>query len=71
VGINQRKRITRATPSSMKITIEVSKPRNTVIRAASLRQVKLATVKHHQTKSAVRHAEKEALRKVLDAALKD
>lgn len=71
MGITQRKNVTRATRVNTIITVKPAKPRNAIIRAASVGQVKLGTVKHQKSKSAVRQAEKIATKKVIDAALKD
>jgi hypothetical protein len=71
VGISQRKRVTRTTLSSAPLSIKLAKPRNLALRAASLGQVKLATVKHQKSKSAQRQAEKMAIKKVINSALKE
>ncbi len=63
----QRKRPTR----SIKIDIAVPKPRNTVLQAAALGQVKLGTSKHEKTKGAQRRAEKMALLKTQVFSPKD
>jgi hypothetical protein len=57
--MSQRKRPTR----SIKIDVAVPKPRNTVLLAAALGQVKLGTSKHKKSKGALRRSEKMALLK--------
>jgi hypothetical protein len=63
MGITQRKRITRATSTNTTIKIKLAKPRNSVLQAAALGQVKLGTAKHEKSKGAQRRAEKMALQK--------
>jgi hypothetical protein len=57
--MSKRKRPTR----SIKIELATPKPRNMVLQAAALGQVKLGTAKHEKTKGAKRRAEKVALLK--------
>jgi hypothetical protein len=57
----KRKRATRSQPTSNTLSIAVPKPRNTVLQAAALGQVKLGTAKHVKSKGALRRAEKMAL----------
>jgi hypothetical protein len=57
--MSKRKRPTRA----VKLTVEPPKPRNTVLQAAALGQVKMGTAKHEKSAGAVRRAEKMALAK--------
>jgi hypothetical protein len=59
----QRKRATRSMPTSNTLSIAVPKPRNAVLQAAALGQVKLGTAKHEKSKGAQRRAEKMALAK--------
>jgi hypothetical protein len=65
--MSQRKRPTR----SIKIDIASPKPRNAVLQAAALGQVKLGTSKHEKTKGAQRRAEKMALLKAQALIHKD
>jgi hypothetical protein len=58
-AMSKRKRPTRA----IKLEIALPKPRNAVLQAAALGQVKLGTAKHEKSKGAVRRAEKVALQK--------
>jgi hypothetical protein len=53
------------------MAIAIPKPRNTVLRAAALGQVKLGTAKHEKTKGAQRRAEKMALLKTQAFSQKD
>jgi hypothetical protein len=62
LSMPQRKRPTRSAP----LSIKTPKPRNTVLQAAALGQVKLSTAKHEKSQSALRRAQKMALKK--DAA---
>jgi hypothetical protein len=52
-----------AQPASKILSIPVPKPRNAVLQAAALGQVKLGTAKHEKSKGALRRAEKMALQK--------
>ncbi len=60
----QRKRATRSTalpkPKSktLSVAVAVPKPRNAVLQAAALGQVKMGTAKHEKSKGALRRAEK-------------
>ena len=63
-----RKRATRSMPttgkqSSLSITVVALKPRNAVLQAAALGQVKMGTAKHEKSQGAIRRAEKMALNK--------
>ena len=57
--MSQRKRATR----EIKLIISASKPRNAVLQAAALGQVKLGTAKHEKSKGAKRRSEKVSLQK--------
>jgi hypothetical protein len=59
--MSQRKRATR----EIKLVIAAPKPRNTVLQAAALGQVKLGTAKHEKSKGAQRRSEKIALQKTV------
>lgn len=63
----QRKRATRtvkvAQSASNTLRLAVPKPRNAVLQAAALGQVKLGTAKHEKSKGALRRAEKMAVQK--------
>ena len=74
-----RKRATRTVPATpvlgilakqgkLNISVIAPKPRNAVLQAAALGQVKLGTAKHEKSQGALRRAEKVALNK---AALKN
>lgn len=55
----KRKRATR----TVKLELSLPKPRNAVLQAAALGQVKLGTTKHEKSKGALRRAQKMALLK--------
>ncbi|MBS7807356.1 hypothetical protein [Variovorax sp. PCZ-1] len=59
----QRKRATRSAPTSNTLSIAVPKPRNSVLQAAALGQVKLGTAKHEKSAGALRRAQKMAVQK--------
>lgn len=63
----QRKRATRtaslAKPAINTLSLAVPKPRNAVLQAAALGQVKMGTAKHEKSKGALRRAEKMAVHK--------
>jgi hypothetical protein len=59
----QRKRATRSAPASNKLSLALPKPRNAVLQAAALGQVKMGTAKHEKSKGAQRRAQKMALQK--------
>ncbi len=64
--MTQRKRATRTASLGTAIntlSIAVPKPRNAVLQAAALGQVKMGTAKHEKSKGAIRRAEKIALNK--------
>ncbi len=61
----QRKRATRTVklpqPANNTLSLTVPKPRNSVLQAAALGQLKMGTAKHEKSKGAQRRAEKMAL----------
>ena len=63
----KRKRPTRAAP----LSVALPKPRNAVLQAAVLGQVKLGTAKHEKSKGALRRAQNMALRKAARAQPED
>ncbi len=71
----QRKRATReikpAQPASKMLSIPVPKPRNAVLQAAALGQVKLGTAKHEKSKGAQRRSANMALQKSADIQAED
>lgn len=63
----QRKRATRTVklpqPGSNTLSLTAPKPRNSVLQAAALGQVKMGSTKHEKSKGALRRAEKMAVQK--------
>jgi hypothetical protein len=62
----KRKRATRSVSLGNTLVLATPKPRNAVLQAAALGQVKLGTAKHEKSQGALRRAQKMALKK--DAA---
>jgi hypothetical protein len=62
----KRKRATRSASMGNTLVLATPKPRNAVLQAAALGQVKLGTAKHEKSQGALRRAQKMALKK--DAA---